>query len=369
MNPRRRWEPSVSHRGEAAKAFFKDYFGREDRQLLLIGGAGFDPRSTVIAETLASVAQKRMRGLFICEKRPRSDAVLRTRAESHIQRLKELVDYSEATIEIFSSDGAIIGGQQAGSSVRANTDFSGVTDIILDFSAISKGVSFPVAKGFLDGTISAGTGQGIPNLHAVVVEESWTDSRIIGEASDRVEAIRGFQGLLGQDEMENAARLWLPQLTKEEGTREVLRRIYNRLNPHGVCPILPFPAFDPRLADELLAYHEEAIGNEWQVDGTDLIYADEKSPLDLYRTILRIDDARRHVFGKEVGESLLILSPLGSKALAIGCFMAAYERNFPIVYVEATGSKCDQTAIDSCRGQRTGEIIHIWLAGDVYPPT
>ena len=138
------------------------------------------------------------------------------------------------------------------------------------------------------------------------------------------------------------------------------------MNPNAVCPILPFPAFDPRLPDELLEYHAEAVQNMWKVDAPDLIYADEKSPLDLYRTILRIDDARRRVFAK-VGGSLLILSPLGSKALAIGSLMAAYERNFPVVYVESTGYRVDRADIDSCRRQQTGEIIHIWLAGDVYP--
>ena len=232
---------------------------------------------------------------------------------------------------------------------------------------LSKGVSFPIARGLLDGTIFGALPEqrGI-NIHAVVLEESWTDTRIVGEAADRAEVIKGFRGQLGDDNLQDAARLWVPQLTKEEGTREVLRRIHQTVNPNAVCPILPFPAFDPRLPDELLEYHAEAVQNMWKVDAPDLIYADEKSPLDLYRTILRIDDARRRVFAK-VGGSLLILSPLGSKALAIGSLMAAYERNFPVVYVESTGYRVDRADIDSCRRQQTGEIIHIWLAGDVYP--
>ncbi|MCI0465054.1 MAG: hypothetical protein L0Z62_49670 [Gemmataceae bacterium] len=367
MNPSRRWEPAVNHRGTTAERFFEDYFGKADRRVLLIGGAGFDPRSTTLAERFAGVAAGRVRGLFIREERPQRDDALHRQAEIHIERLRQFVEYSEASIEIISHDDAIIGGIQAAPCVRKNGNFGGVTDVVLDFSALSKGVSFPIARGLLDGTILGAPPEELGmNVHAVVLEESWTDSRIVGEAADRAEVIKGFRGELGTDDMQDAARLWLPQLTKEEGTREVLRRIYQMVNPHAVCPILPFPAFDPRLPDELLEYHSEAIQNEWKVDAPDLIYAHENSPLDIYRTILRIDDARRRVFTK-VGGSLLILSPLGSKALAIGSLMAAYERNFPVVYVESTGYRVDSADLDSCRRQQRGEIIHIWLAGDVYP--
>ena len=288
-------------------------------------------------------------------------------AEANVERLKGLVDYAEAIVEIISRDGAVVGGSHAAPCVQRGADFTGMTDIVLDFSALSKGISFPIARGLLDRSIlgAAPEKHGV-NIHAVVLEESWTDSRIVGEAADRAEVIKGFRGQLGDDDMEEAARLWVPQLTKEEGISEVLRRIQQTVNPNAVCPILPFPPFDPRLPDELLEFHGEAVENAWKVDPSDLIYADEKSPLDIYRTILRIDDARRHVFAK-VGGSLLILSPLGSKALAIGSLMAAYERNFPVVYVESRGYRADTADIDACRRRQPGEIIHIWLAGEAYP--
>src|SRR5262249_36515478 len=162
------------------------------------------------------------RGLFIREERPRHDGALRTHAETHIARLRQLVDYSEASIEIISRDGAIVGGGQAAPCVRKYGDFRGMTDVVLDFSALSKGVSFPIARGLRDGPTRRAAPEkcGI-NVHAVVLEESWTDSRIVGEAADRAEVIKGFRGQLGDDDMAGAARLWVPQLTKEEETREV----------------------------------------------------------------------------------------------------------------------------------------------------
>jgi hypothetical protein len=275
--------------------------------------------------------------------------------------------YAQDSIEIISGDGAVVGGHRIGPCIRSKGDFSDCTDVVVDMSALSKGISFPLVRGLLDGSVVSNAPPGRRlNLHVMVLNESRTDALIVGEASDRAEVIVGFQGQLEHDKTRNAARLWLPQLTKEAGTHAVLRRIYQRIGPQVVVPILPFPAFHPRYPDELVEFHSQALQNEWRVEGArDLVYADEKSPLDLYRTILRIDDARHRVFAG-VGGSLSILSPIGSKAMAVGALMAAVERDFPVVYVESTGYSVDLDQIDSIREQATGEVIHVWLDGDVY---
>ncbi len=101
----------------------------------------------------------------------------------------------------------------------------------------------------------------------------------------------------------------------------------------------------------------------WEVDARDLVYADEKNPLDLYRTILRIDDARRRVFAS-VGGSQIILSPVGSVALSLGALMAAIERDFAILYVEPIGYTLDEARADAANA--ADELVHIWLHGDAY---
>lgn len=149
--------------------------------------------------------------------------------------------------------------------------------------------------------------------------------------------------------------------------RPVLHRIFQMLRnvqeDTVVCPILPFPSSRPRLPDELIEEFAEELRSAWSVDVRDLVYADEKSPLDLYRTILRIDDARRRVFAS-VGGSQIILSPLGSKALSLGALMAALERDFTILHVEAIGYNVDFELADSA--SVPDELVHIWLNGDAY---
>jgi hypothetical protein len=133
--------------------------------------------------------------------------------------------------------------------------------------------------------------------------------------------------------------------------------------PHDTCPILPFPASNPRLGDELAEEYLTELESTWQADTRNIVYADEEDPIDLYRTILRLDDLRKPVF-EEVGGSLLVLSPLGSKVMALGALMAALERDLPVAHLESIG----YTLADAVPASRPeANLIHIWLEGDVYP--
>ena len=101
----------------------------------------------------------------------------------------------------------------------------------------------------------------------------------------------------------------------------------------------------------------------WSVDSRNIVYADEEDPLDLYRIILRLDDLRKPVFA-ETGGSMLVLSPLGSKLMALGALMAALERNLPVAYLESTGYELNA---NMPREVDHPKLLHLWLEGDVYP--
>jgi hypothetical protein len=97
-----------------------------------------------------------------------------------------------------------------------------------------------------------------------------------------------------------------------------------------------------------------------------VVYASEKNPLFLYRLIHRIHNSRSRVFGD--GKSMLVLSPVGSKALSIGALMAAYEVDLPVLYVESmgygfAGDDSDDLGLSV---PILGEIVHVWLSGDPY---
>jgi len=78
---------------------------------------------------------------------------------------------------------------------------------------------------------------------------------------------------------------------------------------------------------------------------------------------MRIDDARKVIF--QGRGSQIVLSPIGSKLLSMGALLAALERDFPVVYVEAVAYKVDFDRLEKTR-QEPGSLVHMWLEGEAY---
>lgn len=360
MTKPRLWDPCVSHRGEAAEQFLSGFFAEAHRKILLVAAAGFDPRSRKICERLAALAADRTRAVLVREERPNPHPELVRLAEGNVARLAALFPRHEiARVPIFARDGAVIGGREIARALQGY-DPDEVSDVVIDLSALSVGVAFPAVRQFFERVRLRG---GTTSVHVTVTDQPMIDREIAAVPSDRVEPVHGFRGGYGLDANASASKLWLPQLTHTR--REALEKIRSTINPDDICPILPFPASDPRLADGLVEHYGALFESAWEVDSRNLVYADERNPVDLYRSILGIDDARSRVFAG-VGGSMLVLSPLGSKALAVGSLLAAMDRDFPVVYMEAIGYNVDFTRLDQQRAA-AGEVIHVWLCGEAYP--
>lgn len=361
------WEPCVHHRGTTASEFVREYFSQCNRSVALVGGAGFDPRSRRVSEELAAVCGDRLTGYFIREDRPNASATLHELASRNDNAISELLATSHVLpVQVFGIDNAPIGGRAATKILHEQLSLNGVTDLVLDCSALSIGVMFPLARYCLR---TCQTVDVEINFHLMVLDDPATDASIRSTSCGKSSPIHTFAGGLMLDANSDAARLWLPQLGF--GRKEVLNLIYQDVRPDAVCPILPFPATNPRTGDDLIQEYGELFENltdpmsvNWNVDTRDIVYAHEKSPLDLYRAVLKIDDARRRVFA-ETGGSQLILSPLGSKAVAIGLLLAALERDFAVVSVESI----EYHLVEQERqGGEAAELVHLWLHGPVEEP-
>jgi len=357
MVKERRWDPCIAHRGLEVESFISEYFGCSQQSILFIAGAGFDPRSTAVATRLAATGAS-VRAIFLQENRPAAAEGLIQRATSNTSALRAaFTQNSVLPVDIFGTDGAVVGGRNIVSLVSSQ-NFDGVSDVVVDVSALSVGTSFPIIR-YLVERIERGAGPS--NLHLFVAHDPQLDAAIQSIPSDTPGYVHGFKGRSTLDDSAMAAKLWLPQLARGRGG--ALGRLHAFVDPHDTCPILPFPARDPRLGDRLAEEFLIELESTWSVDTRNIVYADEEDPLDLYRTILRLDDLRKPVF-HEVGGSLLVLSPLGSKVTAIGALMAALERDLPVAYLESIGYHMDNTVSTTSEAEN---LIHIWLEGDVYP--
>jgi hypothetical protein len=357
MKTPRRWDPCISHRGEGVKLFVNEYFTQEHRSIFLLAGAGFDPRSNEIAKLLSESGAK-LKALFIREERPSPSADLIARGDDNSTVLKAMIPDSEVLpLNVFGQDNAVVGGRKIIEAVHRQS-LEGVTDVVVDISAFSIGISFPAIRYFA--TLFSGE-EATANLHVMVTHQPTLDEAIVPVSSDSPGFIHSFKGRWGIDQTAQAAKLWLPQLAC--GRRAALRHLFDYLNPHETCPILPFPAAKPRLGDDLAEHFIDELDSAWAVDSRDIVFAAEDDPLDLYRTILSMDDRRKPVYD-EVGGSLLVLSPVGSKLMALGALLAALERDLPVAYLESLGYDCDKGVGEAGEEKM---FFHVWLEGEAYP--
>ena len=132
----------------------------------------------------------------------------------------------------------------------------------------------------------------------------------MGEPASQAQAVRGFAGPSAY-QANPVARIWLPQLGR--GRVETLRKIRaTHDNVYKVCPVVPFPARNPRRADELLSEYQSALVDEWKVNARDYIYVSESNPLDCYRTVSTL----KKRYDKTVNESSFLRSSSRRSAAA-----------------------------------------------------
>ena len=357
MSRRPRWDPCVVHRGGDVDEFLTEYFGRPDRKILLVAGAGFDPRSSAVSTRLRATKAV-TRAVFIKEERPNPVQELLDRANANENTLLATLTESQVqSIDVFGSDGAVVGGRNVINILRGQ-ELNGTTDVVVDISALSVGISFPIIRYFVERI--AHSIESV-NLHVFVAHDPNLDARIRATASDSPGYVHGFKGRSTIYDSADAARLWLPQLAI--GRRWAFTKLFDFVDPHDTCPILPFPAANPRLGDELAAEYLTELESTWEIDTRNVVYADEGDPLDLYRTILGLDDLRQSVFAA-TGGSMLILSPLGSKVMALGALLAALDRDLPVVHLEAIGYELEGSVPETIDPPG---LVHVWLEGEVYP--
>lgn len=356
--PRDHWENCVAHFNAQVDVFAEEYFGRNDVNCLLVAAAGFDPRSLGIATLLAGHLGNRLAGLFIREERGTPDAGLVAAADQNADKLRELVQGCQiARVDIFGNDNAPIAGARIASVIRSHSIAAETTDIVLDMTALSIGVAFPAARLLLDYCEKRGIA-----FHIMIASNPELDDAIASEPGDRPMAVRGFAGADQSDAALEIARIWVPQLAK--GRTAALTDIGRSIGEtYKICPVVPFPARDPRRADALIAEYETQLVDEWQVDPRDLVYVSESNPLDCYRTLStltkRYSDAVDQIFVPSI-----ILSPVGSRVMAAGALMAAIEHDLPVQYIETV--RYDFDPAKPTVAPTTDIRVHLLLSGPSY---
>ena len=355
------WDRCIVHFDSDVRDFAVQYFGRPDRRCLVVSGAGFDPRSVEVPKLLSGVMNERVFALVIREERGVASDALRSAANSNEVQIRRLIPGARTVaVDIFAADGAVIGGQRIVRALQEAELPDGLTDVVLDTSALSIGVAFPAAAYLLGKCEERGSGL---NCHLMIASNPELDARIVGETTDKTSIAKGFDGNYGKTGDDQVASMWLPQLGhRGNGALAVLNADQEYFK---VCPILPFPARNPRRPDDLIREYVPELFQSWNVGPRDLIFASERNPVDMYRTLsvlkTRYEKTVRGFYTPQI-----VISPHGSKVMAAGAMMAALEHGLTVKYVEALRYEVEPSPASPGSGDFRDLLVHVWLHGYVY---
>jgi hypothetical protein len=347
----------IWHSQNDASVFIKGYF--DNKKILFIGSVGFDPRTFKIFQELQLTAKDNIKPIFILEVRELVSEPLKASAAANLGHLKTLLGdkLDLHPINIFAEDDrAVIGGRSIVEFAQ-RLDLNSCSEIIIDISAMSRGVFFPLVLCLRKMIEAQGAGQ---SLHVFVIDHPELDYSYLPQYEDRPDYMHGFDGGVKKVGTGDQIKLWLPQLTPKRGS--IYEALYSFISPTDVCPVLPFPGISAKRVDEL-AYEYRDEMQTWNTELQNMFLASESHPLDLYNTVHRIHISREELF-RDIYNTFTVLSPLGTKVSTIGGMLAAMDLDLPVAYVETAGY---QSLSDLPSSDNDGKLVHVWVDGPVYP--
>ncbi|MCX6000422.1 MAG: hypothetical protein NTU41_12805 [Chloroflexi bacterium] len=257
--------------------------------VLVILGLGFDPRCLVALKAMTDCGFGDRLGCIALRLASRpsigeSRGLIEKLGKSNLQEFTSAEQYrSEGIFEIqtHDSEGHYVGGYEALKILsKASDTLCKYTDIIVDISGMPRGIFFPVVRYLIH---LADQGR-FTNLHVATVEEPDLDACIVGQEYGQADYLHTFR------HVEESKTVWLPLVGSNEATR--LERIHNKLKSSciEICPILPFPAESLRRVDDILVKSAALLFEGFVVSQENLILCDERTPFDIYRKIIDVEE-------------------------------------------------------------------------------
>jgi hypothetical protein len=346
-------------------AFWKEMLKDKSKRICVICGVGFDPRCTAALTSLAEHASSNQVAYIALRLRNESSdtsslkARLEEQAATNIRRLQEIPGVSCLAIKdlpIRDGDGYPCGGRVAVSEVSALlSDLATFDHIAVDISGLPRSAFFPLIK-YL---IQRADAQKIGNVHVVATDDSRLDRNIQPEEFGDADYLHTFRS------PPNSKYVWVPVVGR--GEEERVRRIYEHFKSdcEEICPIIPFPGPDLRLADDVIVSTGAVLFDECGVSPENLLLCDAATPFDAYRKVTELHSYYKQNLEPMIGSITTVLSPLASKSLSVGLLLASVELSLPVCYVETGAYRVldpDTLNVKSF----DNSTWSAWLTGDAY---
>lgn len=368
--PPPRWENYVLESGPNLIEFFRSHFSTP-RNVCFILGKGFDPRMCSGVEALIQIGGKGRRDVVVLEYDEGAASpsnVYQSFVERNLKRLQSVVSekaISSRSVKMFSEDGRRTTSRSAESLFTSIDEFKPYGDVVVDISAMPRGIYVPLIAKCLH--LIDTNGRNNLNLHVIVSESPHLDGQIYDEGPDETaDYIHPFRGGSDREGSGKQPRVWIPILG--EGQVVQLKRIYDLVVPDEIAPLMPSPSLDPRRGDDLAYEYRELLFDQLRVEPRNIIYASERNPFEAYRQ-LRQTIGHYQLALAPLGGCLSVLSVVSTKLLSLSALLAAYELkqakiNIGIAHVESQGYRADESCFEMKDAQAV--LFGMVLTGEYY---
>jgi hypothetical protein len=332
------------------------------RSSIYIVGEGFDPRMTVGLRVAAdSAAFSDLTVVSMALAAPGGTSPRAKRAQANLAELKALVDeqgWKHEALPCPSVNERKFLGKELLAALMDSPVFDADAHVVVDISALPTSVYFAIIGGILN---LKGRGEFGGEFQVVVTENVEIDSLIDGAgAPDDPAPIVGYGfGVDLEPSPDRPLIVWAPVLGA--GAEAQLEALADRLEPDEICPVLPFPARNPRRADDLLLGLREQLVEALKVEPANYIYAHEANPFDLYRALGRLNGRYSDAVGG-YRDARIVVSIHSSKTLSLGGLLAGFEYSLPVINADP-----EHYEFDDRRAQEDvlagSELACLWLEG------
>lgn len=326
-------------------------------RILLICGAGFDPRTLDTPRRVASIDWDELTVLALKPSVGGEHDAAEGAAHDNEAELNRLFGDRLTVVDSPQVLDPNTTGTVLSRRLQAQHKVLDFDTVIVDMSGLPSSISFTVLQLFLQQSLSdvEDNKRFKGNLLVTVSEDVSTDSRIMASGLDAPGTLAGFERLPDV----STTCIWVPVLGA--GAGEELRALTTLLEPHEVCPVVPFPSRNPRRGDELILEHRVLLIDELQFEPRNVLYASETNPFDLYRQLVWLADRYRTALAP-LGGATIVVSEHTSKILSLGVLLAAHEANLVIGHVRPMAYRLS----GSEAGDRKPWIYTAWLTGRPY---
>lgn len=367
MGIKREWDDAIHFRPDLFKQFWCERL-KKKRDILLILGLGWDPRMNALPKVLKTFGSEGLRRIHLVHYRP-SPSFESPYQNFIIKNIQELdlvtKDWAEKTIvPIFTRrEGNLYAGDEEISKYYIEFDITPYTEILVDVSSLPKSLYLTLLLILVKKCIKSSKGI---NLHVIACQDVDIDAQIT-ESADDTRVLKGFKGKLERLSQQTIPKIWA--LLLSQGNANSLRKLYERIGPKDIYPVLPFPSRNPRNDDDLLSEYRDIFVNEWALDPLNIIYSAEDDPLDVYRSLMALYQQQQEAL-EPLGGVSMVVSVFSSKLSSIGVFLAAFEKNMAIVHAIGRHEPPKNMSLDFWDNEhiiRFEKNLHsIWLTGEPY---